>query len=68
MKVITISREFGAGGHSIGKALSERRNIPCYDWDIVRQIGKEHGWDLAEYEGDEEITPMNSFVRHMSAA
>lgn len=67
MKVITISREFGAGGHSIGEALSERLGIPFYDWDIVRQIGKEHGWDdLAEYEGDEEITPMNSFVRHIT--
>lgn len=29
--VITISREFGAGGHSIARVVSERLGIPYYD-------------------------------------
>ena len=35
-KIITISREYGAGGHSIGKGVAEALGIPFYDRDIVR--------------------------------
>lgn len=30
-RVITISRQFGSGGRTIGKELSEKLEIPCYD-------------------------------------
>lgn len=30
-RVITISREFGSGGRTIGKMLAEELCIPCYD-------------------------------------
>ena len=30
-KVITISRQFGSGGRTIGKAVAERLGIPYYD-------------------------------------
>lgn len=30
-KVITISREFGSGGHDIGMEVAKRLNIPFYD-------------------------------------
>lgn len=33
-KVITISREFGSGGRTIGKNVAERLGIPCYDCHI----------------------------------
>ncbi len=66
MKVITISREFGAGGHTIGNALSERLGIPFYDWDIVRKIARDHGWDPGKYEGEEEISPIDTFVRRIT--
>ena len=35
--VITISREFGAGGHSIARVVSERLGIPYYAQDIDRE-------------------------------
>ena len=41
--VITISREFGAGGHSIAKVLSERLGIPYYDKDFVKETGHKYG-------------------------
>ncbi len=43
--VITISREFGSGGHSVGKKVSELLNIPFYDNEIVSQAAKESGFD-----------------------
>jgi shikimate kinase len=30
-RIITISREFGSGGRSIGKALADRLNLTYYD-------------------------------------
>lgn len=32
--IITISREFGSGGRSIGKAVSEALQIPYYDKEL----------------------------------
>ena len=34
-KIITISRAFGSGGRTIGKAVAERLGIPCYDKELV---------------------------------
>ena len=30
-RVITISREFGSGGRTIGKKVAEKLGIPLYD-------------------------------------
>ena len=37
-RVITISREFGSGGRTIGKAVAEQLGIPCYDNEILQEI------------------------------
>ena len=34
--IITISREYGAGGHSIGKSVAEELGIEFYDRDIIK--------------------------------
>ena len=40
-KVITISREFGSGGHSIGKSVADKLGISFYDKELLEQIAKE---------------------------
>lgn len=42
-RIITISREFGSGGRSIGKAVAERLNIPYYDKELIKQISEKTG-------------------------
>ena len=42
-RVITISREFGSGGRTIGKMVAERLGIPCYDQELIDQIAEESG-------------------------
>lgn len=42
-RIITISREFGSGGHTIGKKLAERLGIPCIDQELIDQIAEESG-------------------------
>lgn len=44
-RVITISREFGSGGRTIGKKTAEALGIPCYDRELLEKIAKESGFD-----------------------
>lgn len=64
MKVITLSREYGAGGHSIGTEVAKRLGIEFYDKDIIRAVAKESGIDeeLIAKEG-EEISRGDAFIR-----
>ena len=43
-RVITISREFGSGGRTIGKKVAEKLKIPCYDAKIIQEMVKETGF------------------------
>ncbi len=43
-RVITISREFGSGGRTIGKKVAEKLGIPCYDAEIILEMSKETGF------------------------
>lgn len=36
-RVITISREFGSGGRTIGKKVAEKLEIPCYDAKLFKK-------------------------------
>ena len=42
-RVITISREFGSGGRTIGKQAAERLGIPCYDQELIEKIEEKSG-------------------------
>ena len=43
-KIITISREFGSGGRSIGREVANRLGIPFYEKELVEQIALESGF------------------------
>ncbi len=43
-RIITISREFGSGGRTIGKAVAEELGIPCYDNEILQKLAEESGF------------------------
>ena len=42
--IITISRQFGSGGRTIGRELANRLGIPFYDEELVEQIALESGF------------------------
>ena len=44
-RVITISREFGSGGRTIGKKVAEAPGIPCYDSELLQKIALESGFN-----------------------
>lgn len=43
-KIITISREFGSGGRTIGHMVAEKLGIPFYDKELVDHIALETGF------------------------
>ncbi len=47
-RIITISREFGSGGRTIGKKTAEKLGIPCYDFELIQKIAQESGF-TADY-------------------
>ena len=53
--IITINREYGAGGRSLASILSDRLGIPYYDQEFVVKTMAESGYDeeLVEREGEE---------------
>lgn len=53
-KVITISREFGSGGRTVGKEVAKQLHIPCYDQEIIEKIAQQSGLtkDFIEEKGE----------------
>ena len=43
-RIITISRQFGSGGRTIGKETAAKLGIPCYDQELIERIAVESGF------------------------
>ena len=56
-RIITISREFGSGGRSIGKKVAKELGIPYYDKELVDQIALESGFAPKFVEENGEHSP-----------
>lgn len=67
--IITISREYGAGGHSIGQRVAKELGIEIYDKDIIRDTVRQSGLDagIVEHE-EEEISRTDAFWRMITPA
>lgn len=59
-KIITISRQFGSGGRTIGREVANRLGIPFYDKELVDQIALESGFAPAYIEENGEHAPSRS--------
>ncbi|MBQ3268646.1 MAG: cytidylate kinase-like family protein [Clostridia bacterium] len=67
--IITISREYGAGGHSIGRAVARELGVEIYDKDIIRSTVLQSGLDAGIVEQEEEeISRADAFWRLITPA
>lgn len=56
--VVTISREYGSGGRTIGRMLSESLGIPFYDTELMRLASDDSGINEALFlNADEKLKP-----------
>lgn len=58
-KIITISREFGAGGGEIGRALAKKLNYEYYDKEIILQMARLSNIDVESIIKWDEKVPIN---------
>lgn len=56
-RVITISREFGSGGRTIGKRVAEELGIPCYDNELLTKIAQDSGFNRDYIQETGEYAP-----------
>lgn len=64
-KIITITRQYGSGGHDIGKLVSEKLGINFYDKELISLVAKESGMSPEVFENaDEKAT--NSLLYSLS--
>lgn len=54
---ITIGRQFGSGGHDIGKKLAEKLGIKFYDKELLLEAAKEAGLNPALFKKADEKLP-----------
>lgn len=63
--VITISRQFGSGGHEIGKELARIMNLNFYDKELIALAAQQSGISKELFESADEM-PSNSFLYSLS--
>lgn len=66
-KIITISREFGSGGRTIGRMVAEKLGIPFYDKELVEQVALESGFAPKFVEEHGEHSPGKSLFSYAFA-
>ena len=67
-RIITISREFGSGGRTIGKGVAEKLGIPCYDHEVIEQLVERSGFAADYVKSQSESAPNGSlFVNALNA-
>ena len=64
-KIVTIGRELGSGGRTIGKLVANHLGIPYYDRELIDKAAEESGLALKYVETNEQrIT--NSFLYNLA--
>ena len=61
-RIVTISREFGSGGRTVGKKLAQKLQIPCYDQEIIEKIAEESGFAEDYISDRREYSPHTSWI------
>lgn len=60
-RIITISREFGSGGRTIGKEVANKLGIPCYDQELIEKVAAKSGFS-PEYIAEHGEYAMGSWL------
>ena len=58
-KIITISREFGAGGGTIGQMVAKKLNYSYFDKEIIMKAATQANVDLEHFLRYDERVPHN---------
>ena len=59
-RIVTISRQFGSGGRTVGKQLAVRLRIPCYDQELIEKLAQASGFTPEMVAKQQEASPYSS--------
>lgn len=59
-RIITISRQFGSGGRTIGKIVAEQLGFDFYDKELIEKVAEKSGFDKRYIEEEGEYSPSKS--------
>ena len=65
--IITISREFGSGGRTIGHQVADRLGYPYYDKELIKNVAEKTGFDPNYVEEYGEYSPGKSLLSLLSS-
>lgn len=65
-RVITISREFGSGGRTIGRMVAEKLGVKFYDRELIQMVAKKSGFALDFVEESGEYVTTSSLLYNLS--
>lgn len=63
-KIITVSRQFGSAGRSIGKKVAQQLGIPYYDKELIKQVAERTGFSPEYIENIGEYAPGRSIFSY----
>lgn len=66
--IITISRQFGSGGRTVGHLIAEKLGIPFYDKELVDHIALESGFAPKFVEEHGEHSPGKTMLSYAFAS
>ena len=59
-RIVTISRQFGSGGRTVGKQLAAQLGIPCYDQELIEKLAEASGFTTEMVAKQQEASPYSS--------
>ena len=65
--IITISREFGSGGRTIGHQVAEKLGYAYYDKELIKSVAEKTGFDPNYVEEYGEYSPGKSLLSLLSS-
>ena len=60
--IITIARQYGSGGRTVGKMLAKRLEIPYYDRDIIRMASEDSGVNATLFQDEKKFHNLRSLL------
>lgn len=61
--IITIARQYGSGGRTVGKQMAEKLHIPYYDREIITMASEESGINARLFTDEKLKSPLRSLLK-----
>ena len=60
--IITISRQYGSGGRTVGKMLAKRLGIPYYDREIIEMAAEDSGINAVLFQDEKKLHSLRALL------